>query len=58
MKVPLVTIPTNGKFKNNNIEYTVLTHERSMVEVYGNGRLWAWPTNTGKEQLEVELIKF
>ncbi len=56
MTVPIESVPTNFKFKHNGMLYTVVQHARSMVEVYGNGRYWAWPTNTGKDSLKVELI--
>ncbi len=58
MIVPISSIPPNGKFKHEGNTYTVYQHERTMVEVFGKGRFWAFPTWTGKELLKVEMISY
>jgi hypothetical protein len=42
--IKLANLRKNDKFKWNGNTYTVWAQEYLMVEVFGNGRFWAWPT--------------
>ena len=49
--VKLQTLKRNEKFKWNGHTYTVYQQEHNMIEVYGNGRFWAWPGWTMVEKI-------
>ncbi len=51
--VKLHTLKKNDKFKWNGFTYTVYDQAPlSMVEVFGNGKWWAYPWNMNVEKLE------
>ncbi len=49
--VKLHTLKKNDKFKWNGFTYTVYDQAPGMVEVFGQGRFWAWNWNSEVEKL-------
>lgn len=40
----LYSLKVGDKFLWNNIRYTVQEQDRTMTEVWANGKSWAWPS--------------
>ena len=50
--VKLHTLKKNEKFKYNNHVFTIYDQAPGMVEVFGNGRFWAYPWGMNVEKLD------
>jgi len=48
----LHTLKRNEKFKWNGHTYTVYDTALGMVEVFGQGRFWAWNSTANVEKLD------
>ncbi len=47
----LANLRREDKFKFKDLTYTVYQHDGNMVEVFGNGRFWAWPSQAVVQRL-------
>lgn len=55
-KAQLGGMSPGSQFTHNNQLYTVTEQGPGMVEVFSEGRLWAWPTYNGIQVVRVNQL--